>query len=91
MITVLVLNFSSLSISPLLCPPSAQWLALGECKHILMLAQARPIWGGERATIFLNKDDVVCCWQLSVLCPLLSPCSEVERVFHVGLKLLCLG
>ena len=42
MITVLVLNFSSLLL--LVRPPSACWLAFGECKHILMLAQARPVW-----------------------------------------------
>ena len=31
------------SLSLLVCPPLARWLAFGECKHILMLAQARPI------------------------------------------------
>ena len=31
------------SLSLLVCPPLARWLAFGECKHILMLAQASPV------------------------------------------------
>lgn len=64
-----------------------------------MSAQVGLLWGGKHAMIFLNKDYVVCCLELSVLCPPLFPwlrswaCvshgskAAVSRVSHPDLNL----